>query len=40
MEKDKQALIDILNASQQIISYSEYIKKQDLQQEDEKQAAI
>ncbi len=40
MEKDKQALIDILKATQQIISYSESIKKEDLQQNDEKQAAI
>ncbi len=40
MEKDKQALIDILKATRQIISYSEDIKKQDLQQDDEKQAAI
>ncbi|MDT9180919.1 MAG: DUF86 domain-containing protein [Limnospira sp. PMC 1291.21] len=40
MAKDKQALIDILKAIQQIISYVEDIKKEDLQQDDEKQAAI
>lgn len=40
MAKDKQALIDILKATQQIISYVEDIKKEDLQQDDEKQAAI
>ncbi|MDT9201328.1 DUF86 domain-containing protein [Limnospira fusiformis KN01] len=40
MAKDKQALIDILKAIQQIISYVEDIKKEDLQRDDEKQAAI
>jgi len=40
MVKDKQALIDILKAIQQIISYLEDIKKEDFQQDDEKQAAI
>ena len=40
MAKDQQALIDILKAIQQIISYVEDIKKEDLQQDDEKQAAI
>lgn len=40
MDKNKQALIDILKATRQMISYSENIKKTDLQQDDEKQAAI
>lgn len=40
MVKNKQALLDIITAIQQILSYVENIKKEDFQQDDEKQAAI
>ncbi|TVU54796.1 MAG: DUF86 domain-containing protein [Arthrospira sp. PLM2.Bin9] len=40
MVKDKQALIDILTATRQIMSYVADIKKKDFQKNDEKQAAI
>ncbi len=40
MVKNKQALLDIITAIQQILSYIKNIKKQDFQQDNEKQAAI
>ncbi|MCC5896832.1 MAG: DUF86 domain-containing protein [Phormidium sp. BM_Day4_Bin.17] len=40
MVKNKQALLDIIRAIQQILGYVENIKKEEFQQDDEKQAAI
>ena len=40
MWRDKQALIDIFTAIQKILQYAQGIERQDLQQNDEKQAAI
>jgi len=40
MKQDRQVLVDILDAIQQILRYTQGIEKTKLQQDDEKQAAI
>jgi uncharacterized protein with HEPN domain len=40
MLRDSQALIDILTGIQQVLRYTQGLKRENLQQDDEKQAAI